>query len=212
MIVYGSTMSPFVRKTLAYCNEKGIAVQNKQIPLGSKDPGFRAASPFGKIPALDDEGYLLADSSAIMHYLEAKQPSPELIPADPQLRGKAVWYDEFADTIVIGAGAKIFFNRVVAPRFMGRPGDLAAADKAEHEELPPILAWLETQIPDSGFLVGGRLTIADLVVASPFVNFEHAGCVVDSGLYPKLCTYLNGILSRPSFAGMVAMEKRVLAA
>jgi glutathione S-transferase len=212
MIIFGATLSPFVRKTLAYCAEKGLTVENRNVGLGSQDPEFRAASPFGKIPALKDGDYLLADSSAIIHYLEAKHPEPELIPADPQLRGKAVWYDEFADTVVVGLGGKLFFNRVVAPRFLKQPGDQAAADKAEHEELPPIFAWLETQIPDSGFLVGDRLTIADIAVASPFVNFEHAGCVVDSATYPKLCAYLRGILARPSFATMVAAEKKLLAA
>jgi glutathione S-transferase len=211
MIIFGSTFSPFVRKTLAYCAEKGIEVENRNVGLGSQDAEFRAASPFGKIPALQDGDYRLADSSAIIHYLEAKHPAPELIPADPQLRGKAVWYDEFADTIVVGLGGKLFFNRVVAPRFLKQPGDQAAADKAQHEELPPIFDWLETQIPDSGFLVGDRLTIADIAVASPFVNFEHAGCVIDSARHPRLAGYLAGILGRPSF-GMVAREKRMLAA
>ena len=212
MIIYGNSMSPFVRKVLAFAAEKGVAVELKQAGLGSTDPDFLAASPFRKMPALQDGDYTLADSSAIVQYIEALHPEPALIPTDPKQRGKAIWFDEFADTIFTATGGKLFFNRVVSPRFLGRPGDLAAADKAEAEELPPLLAWLEGQIPPSGFLVGDRLTLADLAVASPFVNVEHAGCPVDRAKYPKLCAYLAAIHARPSFARMIAGEKRALAA
>ena len=75
----------------------------------------------------------------------------------------------------------MFFNRVVAPRFLGREGDLAAADKAERETLPPLLDYLEGVIPDSGFLVGDALTLADLAVASPFANLAHCGVTIDAG-------------------------------
>jgi len=84
MILYGSTLSPYVRKVAAYLGEKGIDFELKPTGIGDPDPEFRAASPFGKMPALVDGGYSLADSSAIIHYIEAKHPDPELIPADPQ--------------------------------------------------------------------------------------------------------------------------------
>ena len=87
MILYGSTMSPFVRKVAAYAAEKGIEIELKPTGFADPDPEFRAASPFKKMPALVDGDYRLADSSAIIHYLEAKYPEPELIPADPRERG-----------------------------------------------------------------------------------------------------------------------------
>jgi len=212
MILYGVSMSPFVRKVLAFAAEKGIALDLQQISLGSTDPGFLAASPFRKMPALTDGDYSLADSSAIIQYLEALHPSPALIPAEPRLRGRTIWFDEFADTVIFACGAKMFFNRVVSPRFLGRPGDLAVADKAEAEELPPLLDYLETQIPDSGFLVGDRLTLADIAVCSPFVNFAHCAAPLDAVKYPRLAAYVATILARPSFAGWVARETKALAA
>ncbi len=212
MILYGTSMSPFVRKVLAFAHEKGIALESKVTGLGSDDPGFLAASPFRKMPALADGDYRLADSSAIIHYLDALHPDPELIPTDAKLRGRTIWFDEFTDTILFACGAKIFFNRIVSPRFLGRPGDLAVADKAEADELPPLLAYLEAQIPASGFLVGDRLTLADIAVASPFANLAHADCVIDPARYPKLVAYVDTILARPSFAGWVAREQKMLAA
>jgi len=211
MIIYGSLVSPFVRKLLAYLGEKGLDFELKGVGIGDPDPGFRAASPLGKMPAMDDDGFMLADSSAIIQYLEAKHPSPELIPADPQERGKVIWWEEFGDTVFAACSGKMFFNRIVAPKFLGREGDLAAAALAESEELPKLLAYLESAIPASGFLVGDRLTLADLAVASPLMNFKHCGAGVDATTHPKVAAWSAAILARPSFAPWVAKEERMMA-
>lgn len=209
MIVYGSSMSPFVRKVLAFAAEKGIAVESKPIGLGSDDPEFLQASPFGKIPALRDGDFTVSDSSAIIAYLNALDPEPALIPAEPKARARAIWFDEFSDTLLFACGGKMFFNRVVAPRFLKRDGDLEAAARAEAEELPPLLDYLEKQIPASGFLVEDRLTLADIAVASPFVNLAHCGA--DLGERRALRDYVEAILARPSFSGWIARETAFLA-
>ncbi len=211
MIIYGMTLSPFVRKAVAFANEKGLAFDIKPVGIGDSDPAFRAVSPFGKMPALDDDGFGLADSSAICHYLEAMHPDPAMIPGDPKLRGRTIWYEEFADTILVNCGATVFFNRIVAPRFLGREGDRAAAAKAERDALPPLLDYLEALIPASGYLVGDVLTLADLAVASPFANFEYAGVTIDPATYPRLTAYAAAILARPSFAASLERERGLLA-
>ena len=210
MIVYGSSMSPYVRKVLAFAAEKGIEVETKPLGLGSEDPEFRAASPFGKIPALRDGDFGISDSSAIVAYLDALKPEPALIPAEPKARARTIWFDEFADTIMGACGTKMFFNRIVSPRFLKRPGDTALADKAECEELPPILDYLEKNIPESGFLVEDRLTLADLAVASPFANFRHLGLQLDEARHGKAKSYVDAILERPSFKGWVDRETAFL--
>ena len=212
MILYGSSLSPFVRKTLAYAGEKGIELDLQPTGMPNFSPEYLEASPFRKMPALRDGDYTLADSSAIIQYLEAKFPQPALIPADPKLRGKTIWFDEFSDTILTACGAKMFFNRVVAPRFLGREGDLGVAETAEKEELPPILDYLERTVPDAGeFLVGNSITLADIAVASPFANLDHLNCEIDSGRHGRVLAYVNSILSRPSFAPWIEREKAFLA-
>ena len=210
MILYGSSMSPFVRKVMVALAEKAIAYDLKPVGIGDPDPGFRAASPFGKMPALVDGDYALADSSAIVHYLDALHPAPSLLPADPRARGRAVWFDEFADTILMAAIQPMFFNRVVAPLFLKREGDMAAAAKAEAEAVPPVLDWLETQVGASGHLVGDTLTLADIAVASPLVNFGHVGGVVDAARRPKLAAWVAAMHARPAFAATIAFERKIL--
>ena len=212
MILYGSSLSPFVRKVLAFAAEKGIELDVQAVGPNDPNPDFRAASPFGKMPGFTDGDYRLADSSAIIHYLEAKHPEPALIPADPKLRGRTIWFDEFGDTILAGCGAKMFFNRVVAPRFLKRPGDMDAAAAAERDELPPILDYLETVVPSAdGYLVGDSLTLADIAVASPFVNLGHLECELDRSRHARTCAYVERILARPSFAAWIGREAAFLA-
>lgn len=211
MIVYGSSISPFVRKVLAFAGEKGIEVELR--PTGrfpDKGPEFLEASPFGKMPALRDGDFTVADSSAIVAYLEAVKPEPNLIPGEPRARARTIWYDEYADTILFACGGKMFFNRMVAPRFLGQPGDEEVAARAECEELPPLLDYLESVIPDSGFLIEDRLTLADISVASPFANFRHIDVVIDPERYPRITRYVASILDRPSFKGWIDRETAYL--
>ena len=212
MILYGSSLSPFVRKVLAFAGEKGIALDLQPTGFPNPSPEFLDASPFRKMPAIRDGDYTLADSSAIIHYLEAKHPEPALIPRDPQLRGKTIWFDEFGDTIVCACGAKIFYNKIVAPRFLGRTGDDAAAAAAECDELPPILDYLEKVVPEAGgYLVGGQLTLADIAVAGPFANFRHTRTKIDPERFPRTIAYVESILSRPSFTQWIERETAFLA-
>jgi glutathione S-transferase len=212
MILYGSSLSPFVRKVLGYAGEKGIEIDLQPTGFPSHSPEYLEASPFRKMPALRDGDYTLADSSAIIHYLEAKFPEPALIPSDPKLRGKTIWYDEFADTILVACGAKIFFNRIVAPRFLGRPCNEQEVEQAELNDLPPILDYLEKTVPDDGgYLVGDNLTLADIAVAGPFANFRHTNTRVDPERYPRTVAYVERILARPSLAQWVEREAAYLA-
>lgn len=212
MILYGFSLSPYVRKVLAYASEKGIALELRPTGFPDFSAEFLQASPFKLMPALRDGDFTLADSSAIIHYLEAKHPTPALIPEDPRQRGKCIWFEEFADTTFVGCGAKLFFNRIIA-QLIGRPSDLSVADIAERDELPPILDYLEQVVPDAGgFLVGDSITLADIAVASPFVNLAHASCQTDRSRHPRTCAYVDSILSRPSFVPWIEQERGFLAA
>jgi glutathione S-transferase len=211
MILYGSSLSPFVRKTLPYVAEKEIDVDVKAIGLGSAEPDFAVCSPFRKMPGFRDGDFAISDSTAIITYLEAKFPHPPLLPVEAKSRARTIWYEEFADTILIACIGKMFFNRIVAPRFLGREGDLAVAEKAEKEELPPLIDYIERVMPQSGFLVDDVLTVADLAVASPFVNLQHLGITVKAASHPKTAAFVAATHARPSFAQVIAKEKAFLA-
>ncbi|WP_294334649.1 glutathione S-transferase family protein [uncultured Sphingomonas sp.] len=212
MIVYGSTLSPYVRKCMVFGAEKGLELQLKFAGPGSPDPEFRAASPFGKMPGFRDGDFTISDSTAIVTYLEAKFPEPNLIPVEAQARARTIWFDEMADTLMMAAGGAIFGNRFVKPRVMKLPCDHAAADQAETEQLPPIFDYLERTIPESGFLVEDRLTLADIAVASPLATLGCIGVCVDAARYPRTAAYVDAIHARPSFATILERDRAQVAA
>lgn len=198
MIVYGSSLSPFVRKILVVIAEKGLTTEHKVLPPHDKLPAFQACSPLGKIPAFVDGDFQISDSSAIFHYLERKHPTPALLPDSPEDVARAIWYEEFSDTSLVASMGKVFFNLIVKRLMhLGEP-DMAAVETALKDELPPLYAYLEGQVKGP-YLVGDRFSLADIAVASPFVNLKLAGHPLDAARYPKLAGYLDGILSRPSF-------------
>jgi len=121
-------------------------------------------------------------------------------------------YEEFGDTIVAACGGKIFFNRVVSPKFFGRPGDLAAADEAQKTEFPKLMDYLESVAPVSGYLVEDRFTLADIAVASPLATLMHGDCHIEAKSHPKAHAYVSRIWERPSFAKLLQQEKAMLAA
>lgn len=136
MKIFGFPLSPFVRKVHLVATEKGIAVETVLGNPASPAADFLAASPFRKIPALQDGDFTLADSTAIATYLDALHPDPPLLPGDARQKAKAVWFEEFADTIMTPAGGKIVFNRFVGPKFLGLPGDEDAAKQGEADLVP----------------------------------------------------------------------------
>src|SRR5271168_1751356 len=206
--VYGALGSPFVRKTLVALAEKGIAFDLEQVIPINVSAEYKKISPLGKIPAFRDGDRTLADSSVIIAYLERTHPEPALYPNDPYEYARALWFEEFGDGGLSPVlGAKIFFPRVIAPRFFNQPPDEVAIKKVIDEEVPPLFDYLEQEIGDKQFLIANRFTIADIGVATFFVNFQFAGCSVDEKRWPKLAAYIQRIHQRPSFKAIVDKEK-----
>lgn len=200
MIVYGTSVSPFARKVLFCIAEKGLTAEH--IPVMPRDEGeaFRACSPFGKLPGFADGDFKIADSSAICHYLEKKYPEKPMFPATPEGFARVIWFEEYSDTIMFAVIGKVFGNLFVKPRLFKLEPDMAAVEEGV-AELPSIYDYLESQI-NGPFLVGDSLTLADIAIASPFVNLAMVKYAPDQAKWPKLVAYLAAIQARPAFAAI----------
>ena len=210
MKLYGFPLSPFVRKVLVVAQEKGLPVEVVPVSPAHPSDEFLAASPYGKIPAIDDGGFKLADSTAIAVYLDAKHPDPALIPAEPQARARAVWFDEVADTVVMAAGGPMVFNRFVKPRFLGQDCDDAVAQAAE-EALAGRLGYLESVVGEDGWL-DGAFSLGDIAIASVFRTFEYTGWCFDSAAFPRLAAWNDRVRARPGWRAAAEIETQIMAA
>jgi len=205
--IVGSYLSPYVRKVLVALHVKGIAYEIDPIVPFLGDDRFSRLSPLRRIPVLSDDWVTLSDSSVICAYIERTHPTPALYPSDPYDYARALWFEEYADGgLVTVAGAKIFFQLIVAPRFMGRETDHEMVRKAIDEELPVFFDYLESQLGGGDFLVGKAFSIGDIGVVSQFVNLSHAGVSPDAARWPKLAAYVAKGFARPSFKALIEEE------
>ena len=188
--VHGVQLSPFVRKLLLALDYKGIAYESVGVFPGAEDPAFRAISPFGKVPVLQHDDFTIADTSVICRYLDRVFPENSLYRQDPKLEAQACWLEEFADSKLIEACAGLFQQRFLFPKMFNQPTDESVVTDILENKLPPLLEYLESQMPESGPLVGEAVSIADLSVLTCFLQARYGDFEVDAGLYPKLSSYL----------------------
>ena len=93
----GLAISNYYNKVKLAMLEKGIPFEEERVNTGSKDEAVLSCSPLGKVPFIRTEQGPLCESEAIMGYLEAIQPQPPLLPADPYAAAKVRELSIFVD-------------------------------------------------------------------------------------------------------------------
>ena len=213
LVVLGGSVSPYVRKVRVFLAEKGLDYELQQVNPFAPPEGWREISPLGRIPAFRDGERVINDSSVICQYVERRFPSPALYPKDDYELARALWIEEYMDGgMVPVSGPKVFLQLVLRPLMTRKPADEAteaAAREVVEKALPPYFDYLERQLGDREYFVGGSLTIADIAVASPFVNLRHAGVAPERRRWPRLRGFLDRIWSRPSFKKPIDEETPV---
>jgi glutathione S-transferase len=205
MRIYGGLISPYVRKVCLVLEEKGLPYELTPLSPHADHPEFRAASPFGRIPALVDGDFRLADSSAIVAYIESLYPERPMVPGEARARGKAMWFDEFADTIFAASALKILFNRFVAPKLLRLPFNEETALEGE-AELPGSLDYIESVAPKSGWLLGDEFTLADIAVATVFRSLTYVGHEPDPVARPLTAAWYDRVRARPAWQVIAEKE------
>jgi glutathione S-transferase len=207
--IYGINVSAFVRKVRVVLAEKDIPYELVPTNPAAPDAEFQALTPLRKVPVLKDDTVVLPDSSVIVAYLEKRYPKPALLPEDPAQYGRALFYEEYGDTVVYGALIPVFLQRVFVPYVLkGTPDEKVIADALGRT--PAVLDYLEGELADREWLAGGQFSVADIAVATPFVNWSHGGEKVDATRWPRLAAYLERVLGRPSFQALIAEETAAL--
>lgn len=199
MIIHGSALSPFTRKVVLAAMEKGIAFESRDLNPYAPPDDFKLMSPLMRIPYVQDGEFILADSSAICGYFEAKHAETQaLFPKEPMAYGHALWIEEYADTALFTDISEGVFRPIFINPFLGKPVDHATVGVALAEALPLRLHYLEEQLENRTWFAGEQLTVADLSVYAQMVNLLHAGHLPSSDSYPQLMAHFERIQTRPS--------------
>jgi glutathione S-transferase len=205
--LYGSSLSPYVRKVMLVLEHKGIPYENDPVsPAMNPSAEFLRISPLRKIPVLVDGGFVLPDSSVICRYLEDAHPEPALYPRDLRARARACWIEEYADTKLTECLAPLAGERLFKPAILKQPTDEANVAHILDESLPEPLAYLESIAPEAGFACGD-FSIADIALGAAFTNARYARFTPDSRTHPKLSALLERAWSTPVFAARLARDR-----
>ncbi len=214
LTVYGASLSPFVRKVRVVLHEKGLGYELDQVNVFNPPDWFLEISPLKRIPVLRDtdagEDATLADSSAICAYLERKVPAPALLPGDAFSYGRALWFEEYADSEMaanIGLGC---FRPVVVARLMGRDPDTDKAEETCREKLPRYFAYLEKELTGKTYFVDDTFSLADIAIGTQFANLRHTGFLHTVDAYPNLKAFVDRVHGRDSFKTCIEEETALL--
>lgn len=201
--LYGASYSVYVRIARLALIEKGVDHDLVPVDVFAADglPGwYRELHPFGKIPAFAHDGLRLFETAAIARYVDEAFAGPPLQPGDAA--GRAVMnqivglLDAYAYRTLVW---DIYVERVDRPR-EGAPSDEAriAAALPVAETCLATLAALKQPGP---FLLGERLTLADLHAAPVFGYFTKApeGAAM-TARFPAISDWWETMLARPAVA------------
>lgn len=187
--LYQSDLSPFATRVRILAHAKNVKIEAVPPPGGGmKSPEYLAINPLGKIPCLDHEGEVLAESEIICEYLEDTFPSPTLRPVDPMARAKVRLLSRMGDLYLAPPLVKLFGQ--LNPKIR----DAAIVDQA-FKDMEIAGAHIAHVLEGPDYAAGSRLSLADCTLA-PLIFFIEALIVPSFGkpnpLPEKLRGYFEG--------------------
>lgn len=216
LVIYGSPISPFVRKVAGLCIAKDVDYEVEAVNVFDPPAWFRDISPMKRIPVLRDrsvsgEGVAgtIPDSSAICAYIEKKHPAPALYPQEPMAYAEALFIEEFADTSLAMAGGLGIFRPIFFAISKGEAPGLEKARDAWANQLPPLFDILEQRLDGRAFFAGDALSIADITVACVLMQIS---LVAETPLdrWPGLAAHFAAMQALPAIAQPYAVAEKIV--
>lgn len=204
LALYHLILSPFCRKIRVILGEKGITFDLVAEKVWHRRPEFLALNPAAEVPVLVlDDGGAIAESSAIMEYLEETYPQPNLMGGDPRARAEVrrlvAWFDlKFYREVT-----RNLSGEKVQKRFLGRGEPSSEAIRAGHANLPVHLDYIAWLTERRNWLAGEQFSVADIAAAAHLSTLDYIGDVPWEDFRPAKDWYAR-IKSRPSFRPLLA--------
>jgi len=171
--------------------EAGLPYRSRLLDQGDQDkPGYRALQPFGQVPILEDDGFVLFESGAIVLYVGER--SEALLPKDPEARARATQWlvaalNSIEPFVMDVARIDIFYADQEWAR-LRRPGAVEFVRRR--------LSALAKALGDKPYLDGDRFTAGDLMMPTVLRILGHTDIVTSD---KRLAAYIERCTARPAF-------------
>ncbi|HET8751636.1 MAG TPA: glutathione S-transferase family protein [Gaiellaceae bacterium] len=187
--LYNAARCPYAARARIVLAEKGIEFEVVEIDLSDRPAWLYEKNPAGRVPVLEEDGWVLPESVVIMEFLEERYPEPPLLPPDPADRA-AVRLLVFRD------------HELTDPYYAFRRGEDGAG-----EQLDAALGRLDAALGERPFLGGTEYGLADIAYVPWLLRArDMLGVGLDG--FPALADWLARIEQRPA----VAAETELVAA
>ena len=185
--------STFARRVRIALIEKNISAELVEVDMvarAHRSPAYLALNPYGRVPTLEEDGFVLYESTAILEYLEATHPTPPLVPADARGRALVSMHMKLCDLQLARQTGSIIFPKRFLPKERWDEAAMAQAKK----EIDKHFAVVETQIAGKDWMVGDRYSLVE-VCYTPFVEFLP---LMEVEPPPAVAAWVARLLARPS--------------
>jgi glutathione S-transferase len=194
--LYDGQRSPHARKVRLLAAELGITLDRIALDFQKGElvaPEYLAKNPNGRIPTLEDDGFVLWESAAILKYLAAKRPERGFAPADPaeqaQIDQWLFWWTADPEA----AFSRLIWERRVKP-FLGKGGNDPNIIADAQASLDRFLPVLDRQLGGKDYVLG-NLTIVDFSMAPVLDIMSFVG--VDLAGYANITAWLERLRAKP---------------
>ena len=198
--IYGAAKSRALR-TLWMVGELGLEYEHiDYLPRspGTKTPEYRARNANGRVPTIDDDGFILSESMAINLYL-AKKHGSALYPSDPKNEALA-WQWSFWETDRLDRQLVNYVRHSTELPAAERKKDVA---DSSWNEVSESFGVLETALAKSQWLAGPQFSVGDLNVAAAL----YRALSIDTSKWPQFKAWLERCWERPAAKKARAMRE-----
>jgi glutathione S-transferase len=189
--IWGRANSVNVRKVLWCCDELGVPFERVEAGMQYgvvNTPEYRKLNPNGLVPMIEDDGFVLWESHAIVRYLSAKHGTAGLWPADLRVRADADRWMDWAAGSLLPAFRPVFWGLVRTPV---EQRDMKAINEGV-KKCGELAGYVDAALAGRRFVAGEQFTMGDIPL----------GC--------HLHLWLNLPIERPAYANVAAWHKRLL--
>ncbi len=195
--IYHSPLSRSSR-VVWLAEELGIPYELEQLVMFSDEmqrPEYLAIHPLGKVPAIDDGGFVLWETSAIFQYLVAKYSDGALIPsADTPDGARAIQWMDFAEnplTVIMG-------ETVAHESALPEGRRIPALVERGREIGPDLVRVVERALDPGPLILGEAFSAADIMLGFGLNIAKYLGYVTDET--PRVRDYCDRLAERPAYS------------
>jgi glutathione S-transferase len=179
--LYDADRCPYCARVRIVLAEKGIEYETVEIDLDDRPAWIYEKNPLGRVPVLEEDTFVLAESAVINEYLDDRYPDRPLWPADPADRA-------------LGRLLIFRFDQLSMPYYAVRRGEDGA-----RERLDAVLSELDALLQAQPFLSGREFGLADVGYV-PWILRARDRMEVDVARFPALAEWVGRLEQRSSIA------------